>query len=113
VFGFVAAICVATALVFGLAPAWTLSRAATAERLRDAARTTREGPRSRRWMSGLLVGEIALSVILLASAGLLIRSARVLYATDQAIDVSNVVIARLSLPPEQYGSPQERIACGR
>ena len=66
VFTFVAAICVATALCFGVAPAWKLSRAGTAERLRDAARTTSEGPRSRRWMSGLLVGEIALSVILLA-----------------------------------------------
>ena len=110
VFGFVAAICVATALVFGLAPAWKLSRAGTAERLRDAARTTSEGPRSRRWMSGLLVGEIALSVMLLASAGLLIRSAQALYAADQAIGVSNVVTARLSLPPGQYGSPQERIA---
>jgi putative ABC transport system permease protein len=110
VFGFVAVICVTTALVFGLAPAWTLSRAGTAERLRDAARTTSEGPRSRRWMSGLLVAEIALSVILLASAGLLIRSARALYAADQAIDISNVVIGRLSLPPGHYGTPQERIA---
>lgn len=110
VFGFVAAICVATALVFGLAPAWTLSRAATAERLQDAARRTSEAPRSRRWMSGLLVGEIALSVILLASAGLLIRSARALYAADQTIDVSDVVIARLSLPPGQYGTPEARIA---
>jgi len=61
-------------------------------------------------MSGLLVSEIALSVILLASAGLLIRSARALYAADQAIDVSNLVTARLSLPPGQYGTPQERIA---
>jgi putative ABC transport system permease protein len=110
VFGFVAAMCVATALVFGLAPAWKLSRAGTAERLRDAARTTSEGPRLRRWMSGLLVGEIALSVILLASAGLLIRSARALYSADQAIGVSNVLTARLSLPPGQYRSPQERIA---
>jgi predicted permease len=109
VFGFTAIICVATALVFGLAPAWTLSREGTAERLRDAARTTSQGPRSRRWMNGLLVGEIALSVILLASAGLLIRSARALYAADQAIDLSNVVTARLSLPAGQYNTPQERI----
>jgi putative ABC transport system permease protein len=110
VFGFVAAICVATAVVFGLAPAWNMSNAGTAERLRDAARTTSDGPRSRRWMSGLLVGEIALSVILLASAGLLIRSARALFAADQTIDVANVVSAQLSLPPEQYGTPQKRIA---
>jgi putative ABC transport system permease protein len=110
VFGFVAAICAATALVFGLAPAWKLSRAATAERLQDVARRTSEGSQSRRWMSGLLVAEIALSVILLASAGLLIRSARALYAADQAIDVSNVVTARVSLPTERYATPRERVA---
>ena len=99
VFGFVATICVGTAMVFGLAPAWKLSRSGAAERLREAARTTSRGQRSQRWMRGLLVCEIALSVILLASAGLLIRSARVLYAADQAIDVSNLLTARLSLPP--------------
>ena len=110
VFGFVATICVGTAIVFGLAPAWKLSRPGTAERLRDAARTTSGDPRSRRWMSGLLVGEIALSVILLASAGLLIGSARALYAADQVIDGSSLVTARLTLPPGKYGSPRERIA---
>jgi predicted permease len=110
VFGFVATICVGTAMVFGLVPAWKLSRSGTAERLRDAARTTSRGQRSQRWMSGLLVCEIALSVILLASAGLLIRSARMLYAADQVIDVSNLVTARLSLPPGKYGTPQERVA---
>lgn len=110
VFGFVAAICVTTALVFGLAPAWRLSRAAAAEKLGDRARIMGEGPRSGRWMSGLLVAEIALSVSLLASAGLLIQSARALYAADQAIDVSHLVIARVSLPPVSYGTPQERIA---
>jgi putative ABC transport system permease protein len=110
VFAFVAAICVTTAVVFGLAPAWKLSRAANAERLGDAARGSGEGRRSRRWMSGLLVAEIALSVMLLASAGLLIRSARALYVTDYTIDMSNIVTARISLPPGKYGSPQQRIA---
>ena len=85
-----------------------------ARRSTNSARLTtivnRAKSQSRRWMSGLLVGEIALSVVLLASAGLLIRSARALYAADQAIDMSNVVTARLSLPPGQYGTPQERIA---
>jgi putative ABC transport system permease protein len=110
VFGFAAAICGATALAFGLAPAWKLSRAASAERLGDATRGMADGRRSRRWMSGLLVAEIALSVVLLASAGLLVRSARALYVTDQAIDVSSVLTGRLSLPPREYGSPQQRIA---
>ena len=110
VFGFVAAICVGTTMLFGLAPAWKLSRGATAEKLREAARTTTGAQPSRRWMSGLQVAEIALSVVLLASAGLLIRSARMAYQTDQLIDGSNVVIARLSLPPGKYATPQERLA---
>ena len=110
VFGFVAAICVGTTMLFGLAPAWKLSRAGTAERLRAAARTTSGAQPSRRWMGGLQVAEIALSVILLASAGLLIRSARMAYQADQLIDVSNVVTARLSLPPGKYGTPLERLA---
>jgi putative ABC transport system permease protein len=109
VFGFVAAICVGTTMLFGLAPAWKLSRAGTAERLRAAARTTSGAQPSRRWMSGLQVGEIALSVVLLASAGLLIRSARMLYQADQLIDGSNLVTGRLSLPPGKYGTPLERL----
>jgi putative ABC transport system permease protein len=108
VFGFVAAICVGTTMLFGLAPAWKLSSRATAERLREAARTT-TARSSRRWMSGLQIGEIALSVVLLASAGLLIRSARMLYQADQLIDASNLVTARLSLPSGKYGTPLERL----
>jgi putative ABC transport system permease protein len=110
VFGFVAAICVGTTMLFGLAPAWKLSRAGTAERLRAAARSSSGAQPSRRWMSGLQVGEIALSVVLLASAGLLIRSARMLYQADQLIDGSNLVTGRLSLPPGKYGTPLERLA---
>jgi putative ABC transport system permease protein len=110
VFGFVAAICVGTTMLFGLAPAWKLSRAGTAERLSGAARTTPGAQSSRRWMSGLQVAEIALSVVLLASAGLLIRSAQIAYEADSFIDGSNVVTARLSLPAGKYGTPLERLA---
>jgi putative ABC transport system permease protein len=109
VFGFVAAVCMATAMLFGLVPAWKLSGARTGEMLKDGSRTMTAGLRSRRWISGLLVAELALSVILLASAALLIRSALLLYRADQVIDASKLLTARVSLPPAKYGTPQQRL----
>lgn len=110
VFGYLATVCAGTALLFGLAPAWKLSRADTAEMLKRGGRTGGGGLRSRRLTSALLVAELALSVILLASAGLLIRSALVLHDADRIVNASNVLTARLSLPAATYGMPQRRIA---
>jgi predicted permease len=109
VFGFVAAVSVATAMLFGLVPAWKLAGARTGEMLKDGGRTMSAGLRSRRWLGGLLVAELALSVILLASAALLIRSALLLYQADRVIDASKLLTARLSLPPAQYRTPQQRL----
>jgi putative ABC transport system permease protein len=109
VFGFVAAVSIATAMLFGLVPAWKLSGARTGELLKDGGRTMTGGLRSRRWISGLLVAELALSVVLLASAALLIRSALLLYRADQVIDASKLLTARVSLPPAQYRTPQQRL----
>jgi len=67
------------------------------------------GLRSRRLISALLVAELALSVILLASAAQLIRSALLLYQADRAIDASKLLTARVSLPPAKYGTPQQRL----
>lgn len=67
------------------------------------------GLRSRRWINGLLVGEMALSVILLASAALLIRSALMVYQADRVIDASMLLTARISLPPSTYGTPEQRL----
>jgi putative ABC transport system permease protein len=110
VFAFVATICVGTALLFGFAPAWKLSHTCTAPMLEDRSRSITGGVESRRWTSGLLVAELALTVILLVCAGLLIRSAAALSNADRLIHASEVVIARLSLPTTTYATPQVRMA---
>lgn len=109
VFGFVAAACVATTLLFGLAPAWKLSAGRTGEMLKDSGRPLGAGLQSRRWINGLLIAELALSVILLASAALLIRSALMVYQADRVIDTSMLLTARISLPPAKYGTPEQRL----
>jgi putative ABC transport system permease protein len=65
---------VVTGIVFGLLPAWKMSRPNLEESLKEGSRTNTGGIGRRRLLGGLIALETALSVILLAGAGLLIRS---------------------------------------
>jgi putative ABC transport system permease protein len=65
---------VATGIVFGLLPAWRMSRPNLEESLKESSRANTGGIGRRRLLGGLIALETALSVILLAGAGLLIRS---------------------------------------
>jgi putative ABC transport system permease protein len=79
-------------LLFGLAPALALSRAGNAAALKDQARST---PRwGRRIGSGLIVIEVALSLVLLTGAGLLTRTLVKVYAVDPGIEPDRVIALR-------------------
>lgn len=104
-----AAFSVVVGILFGLLPAIQLSRANLSELLGQGGRAGTAGPRTHRTTSLLLVGEIAMTIVLLASAGALVQSARVLYGADRAIDVGNLWEYRLSLPQPQYGSRDQRL----
>ena len=56
----------------------------------------------------LLVGELALTVVLLTTASLLVESARVVYRDDSAMDVANLWQYRVALPQPQYASLESR-----
>ena len=104
---FVLIVILATALVFGLAPAWQSARAKTADALKTGTReTSGDGTRLRRL---LIVGEVALSVMLLAGAGLLVRSFVRLQAVDPGVDVSRTLSFRISLP-NRYDSDEKSAA---
>jgi hypothetical protein len=94
---FVAEGCLGTALLFGLLPALHVSKTASDQSLQEQGRsTTRDG---RRWTTGLLVAELALTLILLAGAGLMMRSFLAVYRADLAVDAT-VVLMPLTLPAE-------------
>ena len=81
-FGYVAAICVLTAILFGLAPALHVSKTSNHDVLKEGGRGS-VGNRRARWFSGsIVVAELALSLVLLAGAGLMIRSFMKLYTLD-------------------------------
>jgi putative ABC transport system permease protein len=100
VVGFTLSTALATGLLFGLVPALLASSSAN-DALREGGRHG-AGPRSRRTLGALVVVEVALSLVLLAGAGLLIRSFIRLQNVDPGFRPENVLTSRVSLPAARY-----------
>jgi putative ABC transport system permease protein len=109
VLGFTAAICAATAVLFGLLPALRAAATDPQEHLKAGGRggSVRDRRRARNL---LIVAEVALSVVLLVGAGLLIRSFLALQRVDPGYDASDVLTFELSMPFGKYPSGASRLA---
>ena len=91
-----------TTLLCGTAPALQASKPDLNDSLKDGSRgTTSQGGRLRH---GLVVAEIALSLVLLTGAGLLIRSFFALQQVELGLNPEKLLIARLPLPKDRYRS---------
>ena len=106
---FLAAVCLGTGLAFGMAPALHVSRSNVNEALKEGGRSATGGLQTRRWTGALLVVELALTLVLLAGAGLMIRSFLALYQVDVGIETSAITTMRLVLPPQEYPTPESRV----
>jgi putative ABC transport system permease protein len=111
VFGFTLAVTVLAGILFGLFPALQTSRPNLNETLKDSGQRGSASGTHNRAGSLLIVSEIALSFVLLAGAGLLIKSFMSLRAIDPGFNPNNVLAMRLSLPPGKYrqGEPRAQI----
>jgi predicted permease len=111
VFAFLVAICIGTAIVFGLAPALHVSRTDVHEVLKEAGgRSGTSSGGARRWTSALIVVELALTLVLLAGAGFMMRSFMAMYQMSVGVDTSHVLTLRLFLPMAKYPRPEARTA---
>ncbi len=108
VVAFFAAVCLATGIVFGLAPALYISRTSVSEVMKDGGRSGSSGMRARRWTAGLIVAELTLTLVLLSGAGLMMRSFLNLYRMDIGIDTSRLVTMQLIFPVRTYASLEAR-----
>ena len=108
---FTAAVAIGTALLFGLAPAIQSARPNLNETLRDAGARGATAGRSRQRLRGaLVVGEIALSLVLLTGATLMIRSFVGMQQMQPGFDSSNLLTMRVTLMGPAYDSTYKRFA---
>jgi putative ABC transport system permease protein len=106
---FALAVSVLTGILFGLVPAWQASRTVVGAVLKEGGRsaTTSGG----RWVRNtLLVGEVALSIVLLVGAVLLLRSFVKLTNVDPGFRPERVLAFRVALPPASYREDHQRVA---
>jgi predicted permease len=109
VLAFLVAVCFLSVLVFGLAPALAASKTDVSGAMKEGGRTG-IAPRTRRWTQSLVAAELALTLILLAGAGLMVRSFLALYGGDRLIDASRVLTMLVELPARNYETPEQRTA---
>jgi putative ABC transport system permease protein len=89
-------------VVFGLAPALQTSDFQLVEALKESKKGAAGSLRSRRWLNGLVVAEIALALILLTGAGLMLRSFQSASAIDLGFDPHNLLVVAIPLPLASY-----------
>jgi len=105
---FTLAISVLTGIVLGVVPAYDAGRVSLTEPLREGGRNL-AGLRGRRLRNSFAVAEIALSLVLLAGAGLLIRSFSRLMTVDPGFNSSNLLMMRISLRSAKYAQGNQTI----
>ena len=101
---------VAAGVLFALAPAWQMSRMARYDALKDGSRSATTGAARQRLRSALVAGEVALALLLLAGAGLLLRSLAALENVNPGFQPDGVVTAGVTLPRTQYADPAKQAA---
>src|SRR3989442_15255119 len=97
-------------LLFGLAPAWQGRPANLSEVLKLGAATSTQDPRRGRFSRTLIVGQVSLALVLLAGAGLMVRSVIGLLAPDSGFDPPKVLrVYSGPLRTGDWGKPQNTL----
>jgi len=91
-----------TGTLAGILPAVAGGRTGAATAIREAAPRQSGGPWARRLRDGMVVAQVGLSVVLLAGAGLLLKSFLTTLEQDPGFEPEEVVAVDLSLPPARY-----------
>src|SRR5882762_785006 len=106
VFSFTFAAAIFSTLLFALVPALQVTRPNVSESLQEGNRGA-VGPESHHLRRLLVVAQVALSLLLLAGAGLLIKSFANLRATKPGFDPQHAIVGGLILPKAKYPEPEK------
>jgi predicted permease len=108
VLAFTAAVTLLSGLVFGLVPALRAMRPDVMDVLQDSARGSTAGRSTHRLSNVMVVAEVALALVLLVSAGLLIRSFVRLTSVDPGYETSGIVATHVVMPRAKYPTPASK-----
>jgi predicted permease len=110
-FVYLAAISIGTGILFGLAPGLRLIKTDIHIALKEGGGSGRVGGKSSMRLSNTLVAvQMALCVVLLADAGILVRSAMNMYAAPIGINTKDVLTMRVNLPEANYAKTDSWVA---
>lgn len=97
-----------TTLLCGLAPAFHSVRGELHNRLKDTGKGTQGAFRHGKFRSGLVVSQVALSIVLLVGAGLMMRSLFALQHVDLGLTPDHILVARTPLPKGRYDKAEQK-----
>jgi putative ABC transport system permease protein len=109
VLAFTTLLALATSLLFGLAPAWHASRTSLAGVLKEGGYDSSAGGSGTRLRGILVAVEMALALVLLAGAGLLIRSLLRLQQVNPGFNPDHVLTFEISLPNAKYPKAEQTL----
>jgi putative ABC transport system permease protein len=107
---FTALVAIGTGILFGLIPALATTKPELTEALKEGGRGSSAGAARNRLRNALVVGEVALALVLLVSAGLLIKSFTRLQNVSPGFNPHNVLTMELSLPKVKYPEQKDVVA---
>jgi len=91
-----------TALLFGLAPAFTSTRVSIADTLREGGRSGGTGKGRQHYRRALVIAEVALSMVLVVAAALLVETMIKLQRQDPGFRPDHLLLAHVYIPPARY-----------
>ncbi len=106
---FTGVVAVMAGIAFGLAPAWHATRSDLAGMLKESGTTTTSG-RQHRILAGFVVGQVALSVMLLSGAGLMTRNFVRLAQVNPGFNPHQVLTMEMELPDLRYPTEASRVS---
>jgi predicted permease len=109
VLGFTALLAAVSALIFGAAPAWRIARIDPQTNLKQGRGTGGATRCEHRFRDVLVVSELALALVLLASAGVFLKSLAKLQEVDLGFKPHGLMSAALALPDRTYETPEKQI----
>jgi predicted permease len=109
VLAFTAGLAVLTGLVFGLVPAWKASQLDLNEVIKESSQSVARGALTHGAGKALVILEVALSMVLLAAAGLLIQSVARLSSAPLGFQPDCLLTASIALPSTDYPKPERRL----